>query len=79
MLASEDMPTLAFEQADRFDYHFMAHLMGKLQASTDAAVREGRKGKGGGCALGGEGRRQASSTDAAMRGVGMLGFGGWEG
>lgn len=39
MLAAEDLPTLAFEKADAFDYHFMAHLMGKLQASTDQAVR----------------------------------------
>lgn len=39
MLAAEDLPTLAFDKADAFDYHFMAHLMGKLQASTDQAVR----------------------------------------
>jgi hypothetical protein len=39
MLAAEDLPTLALDNADAFDYHFMAHLMGKLQASTDQAVR----------------------------------------
>jgi hypothetical protein len=39
MLAAEDLPTLALDKADAFDYHFMAHLMGKLQASSDQAVR----------------------------------------
>lgn len=39
LLAAEDLPTLAFEQADQFDYHFMAHLMGRAQAATDQTVR----------------------------------------
>lgn len=39
LLAAEDLPTLAFEQADQFDYHFMAHLMGRVQAATDQGVR----------------------------------------
>lgn len=39
MLAAEDLPTLALDKADAFDYHFMAHLMRKLQASTDQTVR----------------------------------------
>lgn len=39
LLAAEDLPTLAFERADAFDYHFMAHLMGRLQASNDQGVR----------------------------------------
>lgn len=39
LLAAEDLPTLAFDNADQFDYHFMAHLMGKVQAATDQAVR----------------------------------------
>lgn len=38
LLGAEDLPTLAFERADAFDYHFMAHLMGKLQAATDQGV-----------------------------------------
>lgn len=41
LLSAEDLPTLAFERADAFDYHFMAHLMGRLQASNDQGVSVG--------------------------------------
>jgi len=37
MLASSDLPTLALEEADSFDYHFMSYLMQRLQASQDEA------------------------------------------
>jgi hypothetical protein len=37
MLASSDLPTLALEKADSFDYHFMSYLMQRLQSSTDEA------------------------------------------
>lgn len=34
LLAAEDLPTLALEKADAFDYNFMAHLMQRVTAAT---------------------------------------------
>ncbi|TFJ80982.1 hypothetical protein NSK_007625 [Nannochloropsis salina CCMP1776] len=35
LLSASDLPALALSKADAFDYHFMSHLMQRLQASTD--------------------------------------------
>ena len=38
LLAAEDLPTVALERANNYDYHFMSHLMQRVNAATSDEV-----------------------------------------